>query len=88
LQITFVDPGCLDIQLSNSNDRIEDKPPLGADEKERRAYTPGCLQCGLAHASHYVAGFGQDLKGEVLESAVKGDLRLSFGLFSSGGREQ
>jgi redox-regulated HSP33 family molecular chaperone len=34
--------------------------------------------CSLGHASHYLAGLGQDLKGEVLESAVKGDVRCRF----------
>jgi hypothetical protein len=34
--------------------------------------------CSLGHASHYLAGLGEDLKGEVLESAVKGDTRCRF----------
>jgi hypothetical protein len=34
--------------------------------------------CSLGHASHYLAGLDQELKGEVLESAVKGDTRCRF----------
>ena len=33
---------------------------------------------GLGHASHYLAGLDQELIGEVLESAVKGDTRCRF----------
>jgi len=34
--------------------------------------------CSLGHASHYLAGLGQELRGEVLESAIKGDSRCRF----------
>lgn len=34
--------------------------------------------CSLGHASHYLAGLDQDLRGEVLESAIKGDTRCRF----------
>jgi hypothetical protein len=34
--------------------------------------------CSLGHASHYLAGLDQELRGEVLESAVKGDTRCRF----------
>jgi hypothetical protein len=34
--------------------------------------------CSLGHASHYLAGLDLELKGEVLESAVKGDTRCRF----------
>lgn len=35
-------------------------------------------ESSLGHASHYLAGLGLALKGEVLESAVKGDTRCRF----------
>lgn len=35
-------------------------------------------RCSLGHASHYLAGLGLELKGEVLESAVRGDPRCRF----------
>jgi hypothetical protein len=34
--------------------------------------------CSLGHASHYLAGLDQELRGEVLESAIKGDTRCRF----------
>jgi hypothetical protein len=40
--------------------------------------SPDVCNCSLGHASHYLAGLGQELKGEVLESAVKGDARCRF----------
>jgi hypothetical protein len=43
-----------------------------------RPISPDVCNCSLGHASHYLAGLGQQLKGEVLESAVKGDIRCRF----------
>jgi hypothetical protein len=40
--------------------------------------SPDVCECSLGHASHYLAGLDQELKGEVLESAVKGDTRCRF----------
>lgn len=40
--------------------------------------SPEVCNCSLGHASHYLAGLGMELKGEVLESAVKGDTRCRF----------
>jgi len=40
--------------------------------------SPDVCDCSLGHASHYLAGLGQELKGEVLESAVKGNTRCRF----------
>jgi len=40
--------------------------------------SPEVCDCSLGHASHYLAGLGQELRGEVLESAVKGDSRCRF----------
>jgi hypothetical protein len=40
--------------------------------------SPDVCNCSLGHASHYLAGLDQELKGEVLESAVKGDTRCRF----------
>jgi len=40
--------------------------------------SPNVCECSLGHASHYLAGLDQELKGEVLESAVKGDTRCRF----------
>ncbi len=40
--------------------------------------SPEVCNCSLGHASHYLAGLGLELKGEVLESAVKGDTRCRF----------
>jgi hypothetical protein len=40
--------------------------------------------CSLGHASHYLAGLGMELKGEVLESAVKGDSRCRFVFYLPG----
>lgn len=34
--------------------------------------------CSLGHASHYLAGLDQEIRGEVLESALKGDMRCRF----------
>lgn len=34
--------------------------------------------CSLGHASHYLSGLGVELRGEVLESVVKGDDRCRF----------
>jgi hypothetical protein len=47
---------------------ILDDLPISAD----------VCNCSLGHASHYLAGLGLELKGEVLESAVKGDSRCRF----------
>jgi len=43
-----------------------------------RTISPEVCDCSLGHASHYLAGLGQNLKGEVLESALKGDTRCRF----------
>jgi len=40
--------------------------------------SPDICSCSLGHASHYLAGLDQELKGKVLESAVKGDTRCRF----------
>jgi hypothetical protein len=40
--------------------------------------SPDACNCSLGHASHYLAGLDQELKGEVLESAIKGDTRCRF----------
>lgn len=40
--------------------------------------SPDICNCSLGHASHYLAGLDQELKGEVLESVIKGDLRCRF----------
>ena len=40
--------------------------------------SPDVCDCSLGHASHYLAGLDQELKGEVLESAIKGDARCRF----------
>lgn len=40
--------------------------------------SPEVCNCSLGHASHYLAGLGLELNGEVLESAVKGDTRCRF----------
>jgi hypothetical protein len=40
--------------------------------------SPEVCDCSLGHASHYLAGLGQQLRGEVLESAVRGDTRCRF----------
>jgi hypothetical protein len=40
--------------------------------------SPDVCNCSLGHASHYLAGLSLELKGEVLESAVKGDMRCRF----------
>lgn len=40
--------------------------------------SPDVCNCSLGHASHYLAGLDQELKGEVLENAVKGDTRCRF----------
>jgi hypothetical protein len=40
--------------------------------------SPDVCNCSLGHASHYLAGLDQEIKGEVLESAVKGDSRCRF----------
>jgi hypothetical protein len=34
--------------------------------------------CSLGHASHYLAGLGRELRGEVLESVLHGDPRCRF----------
>ena len=43
-----------------------------------RPVSPDICHCSLGHASHYLAGLGRELRGEVLESAVKGDTRCRF----------
>jgi hypothetical protein len=50
--------------------------------------SPDVCNCSLGHASHYLAGLGRELKGEVLESAVKGDVRCRFVFYlqDEGGR--
>ena len=40
--------------------------------------SPEACNCSLGHASHYLAGLGQELEGEVLESAIQGDTRCRF----------
>lgn len=40
--------------------------------------SPDVCNCSLGHASHYLAGLDMEIKGEVLESAVKGDTRCRF----------
>jgi len=45
---------------------------------QEQPISPEVCNCSLGHASHYLAGLGQELKGEVLESAVKGDIRCRF----------
>lgn len=45
---------------------------------EGQPLSPEICECSLGHASHYLAGLGQELRGEVLESAVKGDTRCRF----------
>jgi hypothetical protein len=40
--------------------------------------SPDACSCSLGHASHYLAGLGMEVRGEVLESAVKGDARCRF----------
>lgn len=40
--------------------------------------SPDICECSLGHASHYLAGLDQELKGEVLESAIKGNTRCRF----------
>ena len=47
--------------------------------------SPEVCQCSLGHASHYLAGLGEKLKGKVLESAVKGDARCRFVFLLSAG---
>ena len=46
--------------------------------RDGRAISPEVCRCSLGHASHYLAGLGVPLEGEVLESAAKGDLRCRF----------
>lgn len=43
-----------------------------------RSVSPDICYCSLGHASHYLAGLGRELRGEVLESVVKGDMRCRF----------
>jgi hypothetical protein len=40
--------------------------------------SPDVCHCSLGHASHYLAGIGRAFRGEVLESAVRGDPRCRF----------
>ena len=40
--------------------------------------SPDVCYCSLGHASHYLAGLDQELKGEVLESIIKGGTRCRF----------
>ena len=40
--------------------------------------SPDVCHCSLGHASHYLAGIGRTFRGEVLESAVRGDSRCRF----------
>ena len=53
-------------------------PLLREAIRKGQSISPDVCNCSLGHASHYLAGLGQDLKGEVLESAVKGDTRCRF----------
>jgi hypothetical protein len=46
--------------------------------------SPEVCDCSLGHASHYLAGLDQELRGEVLESAVKGDTRCRFVFYLPG----
>ncbi len=43
-----------------------------------RPVSPDVCYCSLGHASHYLAGIDRAFRGEVLESAVRGDLRCRF----------
>ncbi|MBN1814645.1 MAG: hypothetical protein JXA14_22585 [Anaerolineae bacterium] len=45
--------------------------------------SPDVCYCSLGHASHYLAGLDRELEGEVLESAVKGDIRCRFVFYLS-----
>jgi hypothetical protein len=45
---------------------------------EGKPVSPAVCHCSLGHASHYLAGIGRAFRGEVLESAVRGDLRCRF----------
>ncbi len=45
--------------------------------------SPDVCYCSLGHASHYLAGLGRELEGEVLESVVKGDTRCRFVFYLS-----
>jgi hypothetical protein len=40
--------------------------------------SPDVCECSLGHASHYLAGLNLELKGEVLESAIRGNTRCRF----------
>jgi hypothetical protein len=40
--------------------------------------SPEVCNCSLGHASHYLAGLDQELRGEVLESVIKGDTHCRF----------
>ena len=50
-------------------------PLLREAIRKGQSISPDVCNCSLGHASHYLAGLGRELKGEVLESAVKGDTR-------------
>jgi len=52
--------------------------PVPASILQDQPISPDVCNCSLGHASHYLAGLDQELKGEVLESAVKGDTRCRF----------
>ncbi len=56
---------------------ILDGRPISAD----------VCHCSLGHASHYIAGIGRQFQGEVLESALRGDLRCRFVFHISPARE-
>ncbi len=43
-----------------------------------RPIPPEVCHCSLGHASHYLAGIGRAFRGEVLESAARGDPRCRF----------
>jgi len=58
-------------------------PLLREAIRKGRPISPDVCNCSLGHASHYLAGLGQGLKGEVLESAVKGDTRCRFVFYLS-----
>ena len=45
---------------------------------EDRPVPADVCYCSLGHASHYLAGIGGEYRGDVLESALRGDLRCRF----------
>jgi hypothetical protein len=53
-------------------------PLLREAIRKDQPVSPDACNCSLGHASHYLAGLDQELKGQVLESAIKGDTRCRF----------